>query len=255
MKALLVRIGIDSGKKSGGWNAPVNSENEFAYVPIPEDPTIQIETDYRTGYKGFFEPCERLGKRLDKEFASKTSHLDPDFSELTYGDIDEKGGSNHRGSPLLKLDEDDLLVFYAGLDPGRWNDAKVELVQAIIGLYVIKKKPIRATKANIPNIDSIRAKNAHLRRDYRDADIIVFAKPAPQSGRLERCIQIGERWSNNHYYLKQNLFDQWGGFLDRNDSPVCKIHLQHSPLFSFKNPEKFYKWFKSQNIKLMACNN
>lgn len=256
MKALLVRVGIDSGQENGNWNAPMNpNTNEFAYVPILESPSNQIELEYRTGYEEFFEPCERLGKPLDKEFASETSHVDPDFSELTYGDIDETDGRNHRGKPLLKLEENDLLVFFAGLDPGRY-DAQVELVQAIIGLYVIKEKPMRAT--DIPNIDSIRHKNAHTRRTPEKKDIIVFAKPAPLSGRLERCIPISERRSNNNYYLKQNLFEEWGGFLDRYDIPVKEIRLQRTPLFRFKNADKFYYgWFRNQNKnnRLVEFNN
>lgn len=34
MKALLVRIGVDQAY--GGWNAPVDAEGRFVYVPIPE---------------------------------------------------------------------------------------------------------------------------------------------------------------------------------------------------------------------------
>lgn len=34
MKALLVRIGVD--QSYGGWNAPVDAEGNFVYVPIPE---------------------------------------------------------------------------------------------------------------------------------------------------------------------------------------------------------------------------
>lgn len=259
MKALLVRVGIDSGKKSGGWNAPVDPVNEFAYVPIREEEPEKVIPEYKRTYKQFKETCKELGKPLPPKLINNNTyaHLDPDFCNLTYGDIDEIDGRNHRGSPLLKLDEDDRLVFYAGLDPGRWKNAKVELVQAIIGLYVIKKKPMRATK--IPNIDSIRYKNAHMMRKNCSADdIIVFAKPAPSSGRLERCIRIGERQSNNNYYLKQDLFREWGGFLDRNGSPVNKIRLQRSPLFSFRNPEKFCEWFNSykdkHNIKLVPSN-
>ncbi len=246
MKALLVRVGIDLSVESGHWNAPVNSENEFAYVPILQ--TEEVIPEYRIGYEGFFEPCERLGKRLDKKFASKTPHLDPDFCYLTYGDIDEPNGTKHKGRPLLDLYENDLLVFYASLDPGRWKNAKLELVYAIIGLYVIEKKPMRAT--DIPNIDSIRHKNAHLRRDYKKKDIIVFAKPAPLSGRLEKCIRIGE-CKNGRYWLQQNLFDEWGGFLHRN-----RLYLQRMPvLTSFDNAEKFYKWFKkNQKTPLVASN-
>lgn len=261
MKALLVRVGIDSGGKSGGWNAPVDLvTDEFAYVPIKEEDPEEVIPKYKRTYEQFKVVCKELGKPLHSKFFMKNNtyvpHLDPDFCNLTYGDIYEKGGKRHRGKPLLELQEDDLLVFYAGLDPGRWENKKRALVQAIIGLYVIEKKPTDATE--IPNIDSIRGKNAHTRRkNYSVNDIIVFAKPAPLSGRLERCIQISEHRSNNNYYLKQSLFNEWGGFLDRNNSPVSEVRLQLTPLFNFGNPEKFYEWFRNQNKnnRLVECNN
>lgn len=253
MNALLVRVGIDS--KSGGWIAPVNpTTQEFVYVPIPENGG-EVYPEYKRTYDEFKKPCEKLGCPLPpKVIEEYTSvHLDPDFCSLTYGDIDETDGKKHRGRPLLNLQEDDLLVFYAGLDPLRVKGTKIELVYAIIGLYVIKEPPRRAT--NIPNIERYRDKNAHTRRDYNEADIIVSAKPPPLSGRLERCIPIGERLSNGHYYLKQCLFDEWGGFSHRN-----RLWLQRSPVLpTFNNAGKFYEWFKKQkqnkNIRLVARNN
>lgn len=236
-RAVLVRVGIDL--TSGGWIAPVNpSSGEFAYVPIPENEGKAVVPGYERTYDEFKKPCEKLGCpipfNVTKKFTSV--HLDPDFSSLTYGDIDEIGGKRHRGKPLLQLQEDDLLVFYAGLDHSR-KKLRLELVYAIIGLYVIKDRPRRAT--DIPDIEKFRDKNAHTRRDYKKADIIVSAKPPPLSGRLEKCIPIGERKSNGHYYLNQSLFDEWGGFSHRS-----RLWLQRSPVLpSFDNAEKFYDWF------------
>ncbi len=34
MKGILVRIGVDQAY--GAWNAPVNKDGKFVYVPIPE---------------------------------------------------------------------------------------------------------------------------------------------------------------------------------------------------------------------------
>lgn len=34
MNGLLIRIGVDQAY--GGWNAPVDAERRFVYVPIPE---------------------------------------------------------------------------------------------------------------------------------------------------------------------------------------------------------------------------
>lgn len=252
-KAVLIRVGIDS--TSGGWVAPVNSATmEFAYVPIPENEG-KVIPKFQISYEGFNKPCAKLSCPIPSTVTRKFNsiHLDPDFSCLTYGDIDEPNGRRHRGKPLLDLQEDDLLVFYASLDPGRWRDPNLELMYAIIGLYVIKESPRRAT--DMPDINKDRDKNAHTRRDFTKADIIVCAKPAPLSGRLERCIPIGKRRRNGHYYLEQSLFDKWGGFARKSG-----LWLQRSAVLpSFNNAEKFYQWFRKEldkrHISLKARNN
>jgi hypothetical protein len=258
MKALLVRVGIDLSKPSGQWNAPVNPEmKEFAYVPILETYKEEVIPEYKRTYKQFRAICKKLGNPLPPKFMNNTyAHLDPDFSKRTYGDICGKdicGKVNYRGKPLLELEENDILVFYASLDPGRWKGQKLDLMYAIIGLYVVDKKPQKATDVILMGME--RDNNAHTRRRYNEADIIVTAKPEPLSGRLEKCIPIGE-CKNGRYWLQQNLFDKWGGFLRSNDLPVSKLYIQRSPtLFRFKNADKFYEWFKSHKIQLVASNN
>ena len=95
MKALLVRVGIDSGPKSGGWNAPVNPDTgEFAYVPIIEDEREgekKIRCGYETSYDQFKDTCQNLGVKLPEKLYGKCAHLDPDFRYLTYGDEGKKG--------------------------------------------------------------------------------------------------------------------------------------------------------------------
>ncbi len=250
MKALLIRVGIDS--KSGGGNAPVILDtNKFVYVPIPEEKEVCPE--YKRTYEAYFEECKKFGRPLLAKATKDTSvHLDPDFCCLTYGDIYETDGTRHKGKPLLALQEDDLLVFYAGLDPGRGKDKQIPLVYAIIGLYVIKEEPKKAADVILMGME--RGNNAHTRRRYNEADIIVTAKPEPLSGRLEKCIPIGER-KNGRYYLQQNLFNRWGGFVRSNGLSFNKLYLQRSIFFRFKNADKFYDWFKSKKIQLSARNN
>ena len=259
MKAHLVRVGIDCTPVSGGWRAPVNPKtNEFAYVPILESENRQIEPKYRRSYDEFFEPCERLGKCLPSRFASETPHLDPDFSKLTYGDIDAiddvtpigSGKNNHRGKPIRDLGEDDILVFYAGLDPidGQTSDSG-NLIYAIIGLFVLAAKPQRATEfIEEDNRDNY----AHTRGKYNKTDILVSAK-CRVSGRLERCIQIGE-WRDNAYRVKKGLLNEWGGLSAKGGYIQRSARLPY-----FCDAEKFYEWFtkqiKKQGITLVQRNN
>ena len=248
-KGLLIRVGIDSSKESGSWIAPINPRtNEFAYVPIiePGKPII------KKGFTDFVEPCRKLDKPLKPFITDETAHLDPDFTYLTYGDISGQqynGKKSYRGLPLLDLDEDDLMVFYSSLDPRKTQGfEKSELIYAIIGIYILAKKPARAVDLfpkRLP-LDG----NAHTRVHYNEADIIATAKHGV-SGRLSRCIPIGELISSDktgakRYFLRQELFNDWGGFQFR-DKYVEKLYLQRSgALPFFRNAERFYSWLKEQ---------
>ncbi|OBW62578.1 MAG: hypothetical protein A9183_07010 [Dehalococcoides mccartyi] len=249
-KGLLIRVGIDSSKESGSWVAPVNPiTNEFAYVPIIELNQSILKKDFAD----FVEPCQKLGKPLRPFTKGETAHLDPDFSYLTYGDIcgqQLNGKISYRGSPLLALNEDDLIVFYSSLDPRKTQGfEKSELIYAIIGIYVLAMKPRRAVDL-FPD-HRLGDENAHTRVTYTEADILATAKHSI-SGRLSRCIPIGELIPSGNtgakrYFLKSDLFHKWGG-VQFGDKYVEKLYLQRSgALPFFRNAEKFYSWFKEQN--------
>jgi len=144
IKAILVRVGIDSSKKSGNWIAPVNpATDEFAYVPIREDEGKDkdgikkkpIRPGYGRTYKQFKKPCKNLGKELHRKFLEKGifAHLDPDFEYLTYGDEDNKATQLRN----LNLGKGDILAFYAGLDPPDAERKAGKLIYALIGLYEV----------------------------------------------------------------------------------------------------------------------
>ena len=146
MKALLVRVGIDLSKKSGGWNAPVNPDTgKFAYVPIIEDESKgkkKIRYGYETSYDQFKDVCQNLDVELPKKLYGECAHLDPDFEYLTYGD------ERNKGAQLKNLGEGDILAFWAGLSLPKARPR--ELIYALIGLYVVAEKPIHAK--NIPKL-------------------------------------------------------------------------------------------------------
>ena len=236
MKAFLVRVGIDLSVESGAWNAPVNPETcEFAYVPILENhKTKKLRSGYEVSYEQFKVPCHKLGRELPPRFYDKCAHLDPDFEYLTYGD------EGNKGAQLKNLGEGDILAFWAGLSLPKPRPRG--LVYALIGLYVVAEKPIYAEK--IPK--EYWYKNAHTRRQFHEDDIIVFGKRGV-SGRLERCIPIGE-YRDDTYRIRSELWDKWGGLRGED-------RIQRGPHRSFCVPGKFYKWFERQNIRLMARNN
>jgi hypothetical protein len=238
MKAFLVRVGIDSTQYSGGFNAPIDLETlEFAYVPIRERKEM-LPTYKRTFHK-FKEPCNKLRIDLPDRLLEKDvyTHIDPDFSNLTYGDedkLDIKG--NHRGRPLRNLKENDWLVFYAGLKPIKSDRCYPNgIIDAIIGVYVVKEFIQASELARRGMRDS----NAHTRYEFTDADIVVIAKPGV-SGRLDKCIPIG-CFRDKAHRVYSKLINEWG-ILSVNDG-----YIQRSAILpEFKEPEKFKKWFENQ---------
>jgi hypothetical protein len=113
MKGLLIRIGVDHAY--GCWNAPVDpTSNEFVYLPIPERIGTTFHPDLECRYSEFMPAVEKFC--MDRGVSAQDDlgfppalmnhpvHLDPDFSELTYGD---DGG--RRGTGIKAMTEGVLL--------------------------------------------------------------------------------------------------------------------------------------------------
>ena len=245
MQAILIRVGIDLTTESGNWNAPCNPKNgDFVYVPIKETDRANVLGMERHYANHIVPALDRFSERnnhtisLPPHLLNERIHLDPDFGYLTYGDTDR------RGKPLLKFVEDDLVIFYAGLDPIKpLPDNRLEY--ALIGMLVVKEivqvKDISDTK----RFDE----NAHTRiYSSRPTDVIVRGKQKV-SGRFESYIPIGE-YRDGAYRVKRPLLDKWGGL------SVKDGYLQRSanlPLFC--QPEHFFNWLQQQKPQLMQANN
>jgi len=244
MKGILVRAGIDHSY--GRWNAPVDPEsNRFVYVPIPEDNKFHpgLERSYpevMTALNTFCSDhsCDlNHDLRFPADLLKNNMHLDPDFQNLTYGDWGDR-----RGKEIAQLKEDDYLAFYAGLRPIKKCEHK--LIYALIGFYVVEE---------VVQINEVPKKrwdeNAHTRKsNHNDAEIIVRAKKR-LSGRLERCIPIGE-WRDRAYRVRRDLLNSWVG-LTVNDGYIQRSAVPPS----FLNAERFHKWFLKQSARLVALNN
>jgi hypothetical protein len=134
------------------------------------------------------------------------------------------------------------VVFYASLRPVRRCEHR--LVYAIIGLFRV------AEAVRLRDVPMCRwPENAHTRRlERRDTDIILRGDPA-RSGRLRRCIPIGE-WRDRSYRVRRDLLEVWGdiscrnGFIQRSVVPP-----------TFRAPECFLAWFEKQGAELTAANN
>lgn len=228
----------------GHWNGPVDPEtHEFVYVPIPDDGPFQrgMATPYALvrGAVAAFGASRMCATTVELPAAlcDRHMHLDPDFAQLSYGD-----NGLRRGKTIASFEPGDLLVFYAGLRPCRSSADR--LVYAIIGLYRI------AEVVRLADVPRRRwRENAHTRRlDHHADDVIVRAVPGT-SGRLERCLPIGE-WRGGAYRVRQDLLDVWGdlsckdGFIQRSAVPPI-----------FRDPVRFLRWFERQHARLIATNN
>ena len=233
VNALLVRVGADRGIGGGSWNGPVETQSgKFAYVAIPE--TRNVHMGMEKTYSSLLPVLSTFGMRLPPHLSAQQMHLDPDFEHLTYGDQGE------RARQLRDIFSGDLIVFYASL-----FDGGARLVYAIIGIFVVEDIILAA---DVP-INS-RHINAHSRRILPPGakDLIVRGRPG-SSGRLERCLPIGE-WRDRAYRVRRDIIDEWGGL------SVKDGYLQRSArLPRLIDPMRFQRWLESQKPILTETNN
>jgi hypothetical protein len=164
-------------------------------------------------------------------------HLDPDFEYLTYGD-----NGMRRGRSVGALREGDFIAFFASLRPTR--PVAHTLIYALIGLFRL------GDVVCVGSIPSSRwGENAHTRRiKHSETDVIVRAERTT-SGRLRRCIPIGE-WRNRAYRVRTDLLESWGhlscrdGYIQRSAVPPA-----------FLEPARFITWFEAQAPQLVPSNN
>ncbi len=244
-RGLLIRVGIDQA--FGGWNGPVDPvSNEFVYLPIPEKIGTPFHDKLERQYDEFEGPLAQFGSTYNRspadlhfptELSNHPVHLDPDFQHLTYGD---DGG--RRGSAIRTMTSGDLLAFYAGLKP--ITACRHKLVYALIGLYVIDEV------VEIHSVPKHRwYENAHTRKSKRGPSDIVVRARRGISGRLDRCIPIGE-WRAGAYRVTNDVLEAWGGL------SVKDGYIQRSARPpAFMNPGRFSEWFEEQGVGFRDGNN
>lgn len=244
MRACLVRVAVD--QTFGGWNSPVDPEtNEFVYVPIPEQRAMRaaLATPYSLVQAALVRfanahPAARSRYvELPSDLTSANMHLDPDFEHLTYGD-----NGVRRGKGLADLGRGDVVVFYGGLRPVA--ACQHRLVYALVGLYRVREV-VRLKSVAAPRW----SENAHTRCvNHAGSDVIVRGERG-SSGRLRRCMPIGE-YRDGAYRLTRGILDAWGGLSCRDG------FLQRSAVPpSLLDPRRFIDWFERQSAELVNSNN
>ncbi len=182
MKAILLRVGIDKG--TDGTLAPIFQDGSFEYVPISEGDSQSKED--RTYKNTIGRAGKPLSTYLPRGIESRTMHFDPEFETFTYGDPTSK--RNY----LLKLREEDILIFYAGLSPFQNDKHKIGLY--IIGYFTVKnvldfnhlsQKEIEIYHQLYPN-------NAHLKRSYETEGLVIIVGDKIRSKLLNKAVLISQ---------------------------------------------------------------
>ena len=245
MQGLLVRIGIDQAY--GQWNAPVDPDTmECVYVPIPEKDGTVFQPGMERTYQNVMPALENFAERhgfdlrqdlkMPHDLPQRPLHLDPDFDKLTYGD-----NGLRRGKGIHGLGNGDVLLFYGGLRPIR--PCGQNLIYALIGLYVIQEVVLLK---NIP--ESRWDENAHTRKGMHGLDDVIVRAIPEISGRLKRCIPIGE-WRNRAYRVREDILGAWGGI------SVQDGYIQRSMVPpAFLDTDRLYSWFQQLNPILLQSN-
>lgn len=201
MQALLLRVGLDNG--SGGGLAPIYEDGTFEYIPIPESyETTQQQT--------FDDVTTRDGQPYAGYVGSKNEsrplHLDPEFKTCTYGDPTRKR------SQLAKLTEDDLLIFYAGLEPEA-SEGHPRLY--VIGFFTVDTvhELDDKTSTELAELFDRLANNAHIKRTKltseskhpnKDTYPVIVEGKTNQSRLLEKARPLTDAYvsgTNQQYHM------------------------------------------------------
>jgi len=185
MKAILLRVGIDKG--TDGVLAPIFNNGSFEYIPLSEKKIITKEErtfENTKGHNGI-----NFSKYLPARIKNRKLHFDPEFVTCTYGDQTVK--RNY----LLKLDEDDLLVFYAGLTP--YQNKSYEEGLYIIGYFQIEtivdfnRLSISQKKA----MCKLYKNNSHIKSDSLDK-LVIIKGHEKTSKLLDKAVLISKKKLN-----------------------------------------------------------
>ena len=182
MKALLLRVGVDTGTDKA--LAPIFHDGYFEYIPISEGYSTNETRTYKNtlGRKG-----SPLSRYLPKSAENRVIHYDPEFETFTYGDPTSKR------SYILKLNTNDLLVFYAGLLP--YKNKNYDKGLYIIGYFSVDRiiNFAHLSDQEINNCFQLYPNNAHLKRNFIELELSLVVGNKDNSKLLDRGILISQK--------------------------------------------------------------
>ena len=166
-KIYVVNVGTNA---SHSFCSPIFEDGTFEFIPIPED--RQIEAAHGVKYRdlrSFYRPTEDLSKYIPDRFLDITTHNDPEFDSLTYGDNCDV---NARAQALKSVKRGDFLLFLARLQKYK-KDALEAIPTKEFGFYFVGFLHVDSVYGSVINplselqMEAINL-NAHVRRAMTD---------------------------------------------------------------------------------------
>ncbi|MGQ4833568.1 MAG: hypothetical protein ACP6IS_06720 [Candidatus Asgardarchaeia archaeon] len=207
MKIMLVNVGAN---KEHGFLGPIFRDGTFVFLPKPE-PLEENDIFNPITYKDL-----GLAKYLPKDFSPYFfAHLNPEFQTYTYG----HKSKNHEIDPILKIKEDDIILFYTHLEYRDKEKPELEEINEkwgayIIGFFVVEEAITYEDFIKEPEeYYSKFLLNAHLRYRTPRFDILIKGDPN-KSAMLYKAIPLSDSKipTQPNDFLKEisvNLENDW----------------------------------------------
>lgn len=222
MKLFVVNVGVnksDASKRK--MKSPIFSDKTFEFIPIKESKKdVKYCDDYSlyNSIKCFNNTKNTLAKYLSDELHIYNAHNDPDFVNLTYGDV-----YSSRAGNLRKVSNDDIILFLARLYD--FDSAREKFLNTS-SLYFISyfdvDKNLEFDKNSIVPVNKRIRQNVHykkLKKGKGEKFRVITGKKS-NSYRFKKAIQITEEIAAllfNASYDKQR-----GLFISTEDGKLVK---------------------------------
>jgi hypothetical protein len=177
-KALFLRVGADIG--CGRTLAPRFDDGSFEYVPIPE--SRAVIPGRGTAYADL--PARSGGTLAAWIKHDGYAHHDPEFSSFTYGEP-----SMPKRAQLLRLQKDDYLVFYAGMQGEGFGRGTC----FVIGYFVVAcvHQPPAGEPWPPASLQRLHG-NAHFRRANPEPDLVVVEGDPALSKLFRKALPLSD---------------------------------------------------------------
>lgn len=240
----LLRVGAD--KTYGGFYSPIFENREYLFIPIPGD---SVYKENGITYSEYQWNGRSALPYVPEKLRFHTVHNDPEFLTCTYGSPKRsKNGIEKNFRKLKGLQEDDLLVFYAGFEDvtnsgltGYYFFAYFNVEQSI---YYSDVRTLTDEQR------ALMGHNHHVIHKWNNQVVVVGNKEKSKVFEKAVCLCLGERdRRGSNYYPCEEITELLGGY----DKSMNMSSLREFESPSIKNEFKAYLDEKSGKNLLREC--